>query len=105
MFSAKTFVERHHPSVRNRMLGYFFNRLMHDLDYGLPDGPDHNRGLDPAKSPVNTSRLPITNQANFLEAHFWMTSCLSAIRELPRAGPESKCAEGQARLHSRRNRL
>lgn len=31
----------------------------------LPDAPssEHNRELDPAKSPVNTSRLPITNPA------------------------------------------
>jgi hypothetical protein len=50
------------PSVDNRMLGYFFNRLMHrDLDCFRM--PDHNRGLDPAESPVNTSRLQETNPA------------------------------------------
>ena len=46
-------------SVRDRMLGYFFNRLMHrDLDCFRM--PRHNRGLDLAESRVNTSR-PITN--------------------------------------------
>jgi len=45
------------PSVRNRMLWHFFNRLMHrDLDCFR-----HNRGSDRAESPVNTSRLPGTN--------------------------------------------
>src|SRR5258708_18414241 len=45
MFLRKRSVERPNPSVRNRMLGYFFNRLMYrDLDCFR-----HNRGLDRAE--------------------------------------------------------
>src|SRR5258708_29787209 len=49
MFSARTFVERPNPSVRNRRLGYFFNRLMHrDLDcFRMPRPQSRNWTLQP----------------------------------------------------------
>jgi hypothetical protein len=65
MFSGKMFVEKLDPSVRNRMVEYFFNRLTHhDLD--CLRMPDHNRGLDAAESPVNTSRLLGTDLSHLL---------------------------------------
>jgi len=52
-------------SVRNQMLGYFFNRLMHrNLDCFRMPRPQSRIG------PVNTSRPRVTNPANFLEPPF-----------------------------------
>src|SRR5260370_10155083 len=49
MFRRKRSVERPNPSVRNRRLGYFFNRLMHrDLDcFRMPRPQSRNWTLQP----------------------------------------------------------
>src|ERR1700756_5174186 len=64
MFSAKRLWKS--PTLRfvTECSGIFLNRLMQrDLDCLR-----HNRGLDPAESPVNTGGLVDTNPANFVEA-------------------------------------
>jgi hypothetical protein len=53
MFSAKTLCERPNPSVRNRMVGYFFNRLKY-RDFGLfPDALTAIAAWNPAESQVD----------------------------------------------------
>ncbi len=55
MFLCKRSAKRSNPSVRNRMVGYFFNRLIHrDLDLARNPGisaPRHTRmSLDGKKT-------------------------------------------------------